>query len=75
MKPDVLDWIRSRLAECQPAVLAMVEPVLAEARREWGGDTVYVRQCAAQVRYEGRTRIEVRKVTRRTLQNHKAKGN
>lgn len=55
MSHDLLDWIRTEL-QSQPAALAMVEPVLNQARQTFGGDTVYVRQ-------------EKRKVTTRTLQN------
>lgn len=39
---DILDFIQERLAG-QPGALALVEPVLMDARRVFGGDTVYVR--------------------------------
>lgn len=57
MNCDLLDWIRTELAARQPAALAMVEPVLNQARETWGGDTVYVRAPERQ-----------RVVTRRTQQ-------
>lgn len=57
MNCDLLDWIRAELARSpSPAALELAEPVLIQARQEFGGDTVYVRQ-------------ERRKVTTRTLQN------
>ena len=43
MNRDLLDWIRTELAVCQPAALTVVEPVLNRARQMWGGDRVYVR--------------------------------
>lgn len=55
MSHDLLDWIRAEL-QSQPDAMAMVEPVLNQARQTFGGDTVYIRQ-------------EKRKVTTRTLQN------
>ena len=55
MSHDLLDWIRTEL-QSQPAALALIDPVLNQARQTFGGDTVYVRQ-------------EKRKVTTRTLQN------
>ncbi len=55
---DLLDWIRSEL-QSQPAVLPLVEPVLASARRTWGGDTVYIR-------------TESRPLSRRTIQRRQA---
>lgn len=49
MPCDVLDWIRAQLS-AQPAVLPLVEPVLNQARRTWGGDTVYIPLRSAQQR-------------------------
>lgn len=68
MKRDVLDWIQAKLMTFQPPLRALVEPVLQEARQEFGGDTVYIRQGAQPVSYSVDGRIKVRKVTRRTLQ-------
>ena len=41
---DLIDFIRDRLAAKQPDLLPIVDPVLAEARQEWGGDAVYVKR-------------------------------
>ena len=42
MSHDLLDWIRTEL-QSQPAALALIDPVLNQARQTFGGDTVYVR--------------------------------
>ncbi len=39
---DILNYIRARLAEQQPQLLPLVEPVLFDAGRQYGGDRVYV---------------------------------
>lgn len=39
---DILDFIRDSLTG-HPDALALVEPVLSDARMVFGGDTVYVR--------------------------------
>ena len=54
--PDILEFIRNALT-ADATTMQRLEPVLAQARQTYGGDTVYVRAPERQ-----------RVVTRRTLQ-------
>lgn len=63
MSPDILDVLLSRAdAELSP----QLAPLVAELRREYGGDTVYLRQYAQPV--PGNSHLVVRQITRRTVQ-------
>lgn len=53
--PDILEYIRNALT-ADSTTLQRLEPVLAQARQTFGGETVYVRAPERQT------------VTRRTLQ-------
>ena len=65
---DILDFIRESLTG-QPGVLALVEPVLSDARRVFGGDTVYVRAPGARDLAGSVREIAARnRVSRRTAQ-------
>lgn len=66
---DILDFIRERLTG-QPGALALVEPVLSDARMVFGGDTVYVRAPRIRDLAGGSVReIAARnRVSRRTAQ-------
>ncbi len=65
---DILDLIRAKLAE-QPTVLAAVEPVLLNVRMEYGGDTVYIR--SGPPTFDPITRLQVQRVTQRTIQRRR----
>ncbi len=41
---DILDYIRTRLEIGHPELLPSVEPILSDARHQYGGDDVYVRR-------------------------------
>ncbi len=59
--PDILDYIRVALNDGkEPLTPARVEQTLDQARRTFGGETVYVRSPE-------------RHVTRRTIQNRRAR--
>lgn len=40
---DILDIIRSKLANLRPDVIPVVDSVLSEVRAHYSGDTVYIR--------------------------------
>jgi hypothetical protein len=40
---DPIEYLRQRLAEASAEVRTAVEPLLAEARQVYGGDSVYIR--------------------------------
>lgn len=63
MNPDILDVLLSR---ADPALAPQLKPLVGELRREYGGDTVYVRQYVQPV--TDNTRLVVRQITRRTVQ-------
>jgi hypothetical protein len=43
MTIDPLEYLRQKLASFAPDVQAQVAPLLAETRRIYGGDSVYIR--------------------------------
>lgn len=63
MSPDILDILLSR---ADPALAPQLAPLVGELRREYGGDTVYLRQYVQPV--AGNPRLVVRQITRRTVQ-------
>lgn len=69
MSPDLLDVLLSR---ADPQIAPQLAPLVAELRREYGGDTVYVKQ-RQQGSPPGEARMTVHRVTRRTLQRRNAK--
>lgn len=60
--PDILEYIRVALNDGkEPLTPARVEQTLDQARRTFGGETVYVRATGQH------------RVTRRTIQNRRAR--
>lgn len=59
--PDILEYIRAALITAEPLTPAHVEHAIQQARKTWGGDTVYVHTLPRQT------------VTRRTLQRRRAR--
>lgn len=59
--PDILEYIRAALITAEPLTITLVEQTIKDARRTYGGDTIYIRAPARD------------RVTRRTLQNRRVR--
>lgn len=67
---DILDYIRARLADCQPEVLPAVEPILLDAGYQYGGEKTYIHRPKVRplVRGDSRSVALEHHVSRRTAQ-------
>lgn len=66
---DILDHIREKLSKRQPDLLPIIEPMLAETRMEYAGNTVYIHRQRMFERSGGSLVVAQRyQVTRRTAQ-------
>lgn len=67
---DILDYIRARLAVCQPEILPFVDPILIDAGYQYGGEKTYIRRPKARPLMEGDSRAVALEhhVSRRTAQ-------